>query len=210
MCFSAQASFGASAVLALIGALTLNRVLQKKQYEKIILATIPLLFALQQLCEGFVWVGLADPTEPTYTGYMIFGFLFFAFFVWPALLPYSLIVLETNVLKKNLLYLTWGIGITISTGLAWLSYYYGVTSEISCSHIAYAINIPIRHTQWAMICYFIATITPFFISSKKRAWIIGLLSVGSILGTLWIYTAYFTSVWCFFAALLSIAIYFFI
>ena len=210
MCFSAQASFAASALLTIIGGLTLEHVICTKQYKKIGLGIIPLFFAIQQLCEGFVWIGLSNPDEPAYTTPMIYAFLFFAFFVWPLIIPASLIPLEKNALRKNVLFLTVGIGATVSITLAWLTYLYGITSTISCSHIAYAINLPNGPQNLGCVMYGLATIVPFFISSMRKAWILGILLLLSILSTMIMYTFYFTSVWCFFAAILSLGLYFFI
>ncbi len=58
MCFSAQASFGASAVLGIMGIYALRKAKQQERF----LAMVPLLFAIQQACEGIVWVTYANPS----------------------------------------------------------------------------------------------------------------------------------------------------
>jgi len=55
----------------------------------------------------------------------------------------------------------------------------------------------------AFIIYLIVTITPLFISSIKRTHIMGVLMFLSCLVTAIFFTQYLTSVWCFFAALIS-------
>jgi hypothetical protein len=57
MCFSAGASFGASAVLGAIGIVTLTKA---KTTDQIPFASIPLLFAVQQAVEGTLWIGLTQ------------------------------------------------------------------------------------------------------------------------------------------------------
>jgi len=53
MCFSATASFSAGAVLRGIGALTLKAARRPCEWP---FAAIPLLFAIQQLIEGMIWL----------------------------------------------------------------------------------------------------------------------------------------------------------
>lgn len=55
MCFSATASFTSSAIIGVIGVLTLAKSNQPKEW---LFASIPLLFALHQFAEGAVWLAL--------------------------------------------------------------------------------------------------------------------------------------------------------
>jgi hypothetical protein len=55
VCFSASANFVGSAVLGTIGVATLTEV---KHRRELLFAAMPLLFALHQFTEGFVWLGL--------------------------------------------------------------------------------------------------------------------------------------------------------
>ena len=50
MCFSASVSFGAAAVLGVAGAATLTKV---RSLGDLPLATVPLIFALQQVIEAY-------------------------------------------------------------------------------------------------------------------------------------------------------------
>jgi hypothetical protein len=55
MCFSPDADFTASAVVGGVGVATLRRVRGRRE---LIIGALPLLFALHQFTEGFVWLGL--------------------------------------------------------------------------------------------------------------------------------------------------------
>ena len=204
MCFSAQASFTASGLLSIIGLLTLKKTKYSKIYP---LAIIPLLFGIQQALEGIVWITHGINTQSILNVMAMYGFLFFAFFFWPVWIPFALIKIESVAYRRNILYILLGVGLAISTGLIWSVIQHGVTSEIVCSHIKYAVEIPSTFHEWGAWVYCLATILPFFISSKKLAWIFGSLLCLSVAITLYFYAAFFTSVWCFFAALLSIALY---
>ena len=57
MCFSATASFVAGTSLSVIGVATLKHV---KRKTEIPFAMIPLLFGIQQLTEGVIWLTFAN------------------------------------------------------------------------------------------------------------------------------------------------------
>ncbi len=74
MCFSAEASFTAGAVLSVVGVYSL---IVNKKPKYIPLAIIPLFFGVQQLAEGGVWLSLTHQWEvraKTFT----YIFLFFS------------------------------------------------------------------------------------------------------------------------------------
>ncbi len=55
MCFSPEADFTAAAVVGVVGVATLRLV---REPRDLLIAALPLLFALHQFVEGFVWLGL--------------------------------------------------------------------------------------------------------------------------------------------------------
>ena len=56
--------------------------------------------------------------------------------------------------------------------------------------------------------YLIATLVPFFVSSIKRTFILGIIIGLSFIVSVIFFTLYLTSVWCFFAAVISFLIYY--
>jgi hypothetical protein len=82
-----------------------------------------------------------------------------------------------------------------------------VTPEIMGYHILYNSDFPKLIAIPVFILYLIATITPLFISSIQRTHLLGILMFLSCLVTAIFFTQYLTSVWCFFAALISGVIY---
>ena len=70
MCFSATASFTAGAVLLGVGTLTLRSALASRHSHRrrdLPFAAIPLLFAIQQLIEGVVWLTVSAEAPPLST-----------------------------------------------------------------------------------------------------------------------------------------------
>ncbi len=55
MCFSATVNFVGSGVLGAVGVVTLTKV---KHRRELLFAALPMLFAVHQFIEGFVWLGL--------------------------------------------------------------------------------------------------------------------------------------------------------
>jgi len=199
MCFSAQASFGASAVLGIMGMYALRKAKQKEVF----LAVIPLLFGIQQFFEGVVWITYAHPALHLTTTIATYSFCFFAFFFWPVWIPTTVLKMETNSAKNPFLYLLVALGSLISSVLVFSMIKNGISTSVSCSHINYDIFLPEIFEFPGAALYCIATIIPLFISSKKWLPLFGLLTLGSVAITYFFYSTYFTSVWCFFAAILS-------
>ena len=199
MCFSAQASFGASAVLGIMGIYALRKAKQKELF----LALIPVLFAIQQAFEGIIWITYANPAYHLITTIATYCFCFFAFFFWPVWIPVTVLKMETNPAKKPFLKVLLALGATVSSILVVTSLANGIQPSVSCSHIKYDIFLPGILETIGAVFYCIATILPLFLSSKKWLPFFGLLTLGSVGITYFFYAIYFTSVWCFFAALLS-------
>ena len=98
MCFSATASFSAGVVLTVIGVATIKKVQHPSQ---ILFASIPLLFAIQQIAEGILWLTLPNPAYlPTQVSFT-YIFLFFAQVVWPLWVPMAILLLEKEDLRKR-------------------------------------------------------------------------------------------------------------
>jgi len=90
MCFSATASFGAGVVLAAIGIASIKKVNHPSQ---ILFAAIPLIFCVQQVTEGFLWLGFAKPDYASLQQFTTNTFLFIAQVAWPLCVPLSILLL---------------------------------------------------------------------------------------------------------------------
>jgi len=204
MCFSLEASFIASATLAAIGTKTIQ-ITRNKDY--LLFSSIPVLFALQQFCEGILWALLSCRPESVWRIVFAHGFLFFAFLVWPIYIPLSLALPEKDKTRKALLYSLILLGITVSALSGFFMFYNGIDARILSCHIFYEITIPKILFPWNAAAYIVAVSVPFFVSSIKYTKYFGVILLISAFASYYIWYYWFTSVWCFFAALLSISIY---
>lgn len=82
MCFSAAASFSAGTLLLAVGAVTLRMVQRSAQRPY---AAIPLLFAVQQLVEGVVWLSFGGPAGLNFVATQVYSF--FSHVLWPVYVP---------------------------------------------------------------------------------------------------------------------------
>lgn len=196
MCFSATASFSASALLLLCSIVTLKKATKAQR----MFAAIPLIFAIQQFLEGRVWQSITAGFDPLSYAY---GFLAFVFLVWPIWIPLSIIQMAPSAQEKKRLRFPLIAGIVIA--LITLAYL-GIKTPsvlIACGHLRY--TAAINPMLWipGSILYLIATITPFFMVSIPRMAVMGTILALSYGVSFWFYFQNILSVWCFFAAILS-------
>ena len=204
MCFSAQASFTGSAIITAIGIAALTRV---RKTEQVPFAGIPIIFGIQQCAEGVLWITLKSGAHANLQNAATHIFLVTALIIWPTMVPVSVWLIEKNSRRKKLLSLVIAAGVIVSVFYAFCLFSYNVTPRIQSFHIQYIDEFPHHFVAIAFVLYLSATITPLFLSSIKRMWLFGVLICISVVVTAVFYAQYLTSVWCFFAALISISIY---
>jgi len=210
MCFSAQVSFALAAVLAAAGYMSLQQV-RHKAFR--MAAWVPIFFAMQQCAEGLLWLALQQGWNTIWVDVLPMIFMFFAAVIWPFWIPVSLYMIEYYkriVLhvhnEKNLLglWLESVFGSVLAIILLYLFGRYGFTATIVEHHIRYDFkSLPFEWPQALTLIYCIPVIGSFFISSERffRIFGYGLLVFASISYVVWKF--WFTSIWCFFAAVLS-------
>jgi len=205
MCFSANESFISGSVLTIIGVASVVKA--KTPSRAAAFASIPFIFAIQQFSEGFVWLSLTNSSYHGLQQISTYIFLIFAHITWPTWLPLSILLLEKKGKRKNILFLLLGAGIVLSSYYAFSLASYPVTAEIDGYHIKYITDYPSALVTVGSIFYGVATILPTFISSVNRMRFLVIAITLSYIATSVFYHEYIVSVWCYFAALLSVIIY---
>lgn len=199
MCFSAVGSFALSGVLAGTGvtAMVLN-----KSPEQRLFAAIPLVFAAQQAAEGVVWLTIADPAQATLQHLSVAVFLGIAVVIWPVWCPFSIFLAERNAARRRVLAVMSGIGVVVSLGaVALLVRWHPVAMVVS--HSIQYVHEASTLGRFTVLVYAVAALLPFFVSTTVLARTIGVTFVLSLVVTWLSYREALTSVWCFFAAILS-------
>lgn len=204
MCFSAGASFAAGAVIAAAGIATTVKVRKPSQR---LFASIPFLFAIQQIAEGFLWLTLQNDGHEILQIISKYLFLIPADILWPILIPLSVILMEENSKKRNIIKIFLYTGILLSIYYSICMLLFRINPVIMNCHIYYGGTFPAKLMMPAFLLYITVTIAPLFISTVKKMYIFGILMFVACVVSAIFYTKNVTSVWCFFAALLSVLIY---
>lgn len=205
MCFSASASFGAGIVLSVIGVASVKKA---ESYSEIFFAAIPLLFAIQQISEGFLWLALSNPAFSWLQQLTTYTFLFFAQVLWPLWVPLSIMLMEKKEKRSPVQKILTAIGVLVTVYLGYCLYSYHVEAKIVHYHILYEQDYPASPKIYTPLLYAVATIIPPFLSGYKRMWSLGIAVFISYLITLIFYEkGHVISVWCFFASIISMLVF---
>lgn len=200
MCFSATASFVAGASLTALGVATLKKAERKAEVP---FAMIPLLFGVQQIIEGMLWLSFRFDA-PLLNVSTTYAFSLFSHVLWPIFVPFAIGLVEPVAWRKKVISAFQLVGIAVGLYLLYLIVRFPVTSEID-EHIVYV--SPHFYQVPVMVLYLAATCVGSFFSSHKLINIFGALALLLFIVAYWFYTVAFFSVWCFFAAILSAVIY---
>jgi hypothetical protein len=200
MCFCAAASFTAGGVLSLLGVATLKLT---KRREEVFFAMIPLLFGLQQFIEGFLWLSFQLEGKLLNVA-MTYVFLLFSHVLWPVFVPFSIGFMETVPWRKKVIRGFQLTGIAVAVYLLYFIVRYPINAEIR-EHIVYV--FPHFHIPPVLVLYIAATCVSALFSSQRIVVLFGALAFVLFLVAFWFYYVAFFSVWCFFAAILSVVIY---
>lgn len=209
MCFSAPVSFAASALLIPTG-LYAVRVASKRNSSYIPFAFMPIGFGIQQACEGVTWLGIhANNSLVTQTGTL--GFLVFALWVWLFAWPWAVARVEPNPNTRR-----------FCVGLGILGFMYGAVTylpflvqpeRLSIQVVQHSIQYDgeVLLNAWipqlySILIYMAIFLLSFVLASNPAIKFLGALVF--ILGVLSFFflTHAFVSLWCFFAAILSVVI----
>lgn len=201
MCFSATASFVAGGTLTAIGSVTLTQAKTKKELP---FASVPLLFGIQQIIEGIVWLSFGTPLLNTIATYT---FSIFSHVLWPIFIPIAILLLETDPARRRILSIFVSIGVFIGIYLFYFILTDGVIAKIVDNSIAY--NATYLYGLLILTCYILVTCFSCFVSSHNTINIFGIVVFASFFIAEWFFTETLVSVWCFFAAILSVIVYWF-
>ena len=201
MCFSATASFSAGAVLLGLGTLTLKSANRPRELP---FAAIPLLFAIQQLSEGVIWLTFLHEA-PRLNSVMTHFYSFFSHVLWPAYVPFAVLLIEPPGRRRRLLLAFVAAGGAVGMYLLYVLIAYPVVSRPISQHIEYV--SPHFFAAATMTLYVMSTTVSPILSTHRMVKVFGVLALSSFAAAYYFYAAWFISVWCFFAALLSAVVY---
>lgn len=203
MCFSTEASFIAAGTLAAAGVIAMKKT---ESRSNLALAAVPLLFAVQQLSEGFQWLAFNAQIDAYWLTPSKYLFLLFAQVIWPLWVPFAIYRAEQEPRKAKMLlpFVIAGAGLAVYHLYCMLNY--EVTAIAGDNHILYRLEYLQFSKHFSNAVYFATAVIPPFLSSNKRMQLVGLFNLIALLATFLFYREYLLSVWCYFAALISAGI----
>ena len=197
MCYSAEASFAASGVLA-ASSIVISRV--PKEKASIPLSLIPAIFAAHQFSEGLVWLNQDGILPDTYKSGAVYTYVMIAYIFWPVFVPFSAYLMETSRRRRILILICQVLGLWVGFTLLRTIINDPLNVSADCCSLSYSVYV----SGATAGLYLVAVSFPYLISSRKT-----LVFFGAAIAIICITAAQVTSitsvpsVWCFFAALLS-------
>ena len=201
MCFSASASFLAGTSLCAAGVATIKRA---EAGTELPFAMIPLLFGIQQLIEGVIWLTFSHDA-PLLKQVMTYVYSGFSHVHWPMYIPFAVGLLETIRWRKKAIFAFEAAGVAVGLYLLYFIVTGPMVAEVIGSHIVYV--SPHFYVTPMMILYLAATCFSCFFSSHGFVRLFGVLALLSFIAAYVVQVMATVSIWCFFAAILSLLIY---
>ncbi len=200
MCFSAEADLVTGIVVGTVGIDALRHV---RKPHQIALAATPALFAVHEIDESFVWWGLHGQVSWPVEHAAIYIFLAVAFLL-PFWVPFAMLGVETRIERRLLMKVFLVVGALTSVFLLVAVVRGPVGASIDGSHISYTADI--SYADILVVLYVVATCGACLVASNRWLVLLGLANLSAVIALGWITFTGFTSLWCAWAALTSVAI----
>jgi len=201
MCFSATVNFGGSAVLGAAGVATLTKV---KHRRELLFAAMPMLFAVHQFIEGFVWLGLDGIFSRTVAHDMGAAFMLYAQGLLPLLAPLSVLLFEPNAKSRRRMLPFVVLGGAVTLYILWALTAFPLQVYVEKNSIVY-IN-PATNNLLIALLYVLVTCGSLFLSQVRMMVVFGAANLVILLIVMAVKRYAFTSVWCAYAAVASVII----
>ncbi len=202
MCFSPTASFVSAGILASVGVATLRHV---REPRTALFAAVPLLFAFHQFCEGMVWLGFEGRIGRLALEHFAFLFTLYAQGLLPLLMPAAVALMEPRGWRRTTIFGLAAIGAIAS---AWDAYgLIFVPSRVFVDHFSIAYRNPLTGNLFISLLYILATCGALVMSSHRVVRTYGVVNIIALTIVQIVRSYAFASVWCFYAAIMSVMIY---
>lgn len=197
-------NFTLSGALGVIGILTLRRVSDPRE---VVLAALPLFFAMHQFTQGFVWLGMDGLIEPRALVMAESIFIFYAQGLLPLLVPLAVWLLEPAGWYRK------AIGVLLVMGGLLAAYtLWGLSVQptyVTVENDALVYVNDWTAKQWINVVYILTTCGPLILSSSVSVQLFGWFNLMGLMGIMLWKPHAITSVWCLYAAVVSVMLYFY-
>jgi hypothetical protein len=202
MCYSPTASFVSAALIGTIGVATVRHV---RSPRTLLFGAVPILFALHQCTEGLVWLGLHGRIGPIGRDHAAFLFTLYAQGVLPFLMPLAVALMEPAGWRRKAI---WGLTIVGAVAAAWDAYgLIFLPTHVFVDHNAIAYRNVMTGSLVISLLSILASCGALLLSGYPVVRWYGILNVIALAIVELVREYAFASVWCFYAALMSVMLY---
>jgi hypothetical protein len=175
-----------------------------KHRRELLFAALPVLFAVHQFIEGFVWLGLDGILSPVVAHNMGAAFMLYAQGLLPFLLPLAVLLFEPDGKSRKRMLPFVVLGGATALYILWALTAYPLQVFVKGNSIVY-INQATNNSAVALL-YVIATCGSLFFSEVRAMVVFGAANLVILLAVLAFKSYAFTSLWCAYAAIASVII----
>jgi hypothetical protein len=169
-----------------------------KTWREIPLASMPMIFAVQQAMEGVTWLELTHVLPGLNSATLANLFAIIALVIWPLLSPTAAILLEPVRSRRVAIAIVWLLAVPTAY-YGWLNtHFHSYTACIVGRSISYVNGTAYPLSMLA--AYVGCTIIPLLLSSHRALQLFGAILALGIVASVTVFYSAFVSVWCFFAA----------
>ncbi len=208
MCFSAAASFTASAVLMPLGLYSHHLADRAERPGYKPLALVPFFFGVQQFIEGLEWTGIDQGNVEPLTSLAGLGFLFFAYCFWMIWIPWSALQhrLKWVAIVATVLGIAFYLPVLFNPPALQPAVHSNGRLLYDVSNLQSILHNFVNTEPVGELVYWGFIVLPLLAVSDRAVKLFGVLIFISIFLTWLTYSATFNSVWCFYCAVLSIVV----
>lgn len=200
MCFSVEADVVAGVALLPVAGLALREVRCTRELP---FALLPLVFAVHQLLEAFVWAGLSGDVSRHVQHTATIAYLLIAFPLLPLLLPLSVLLLEPQGARQRVApFVALGGAVAVYLGEAVLAH---PVTVIQHPH-ALEYSVQLSYGDFWAVLYIGAVIGPSVLSGYPSIVLFGWLNLFGLTAAAVLYQEAFASLWCIWAAAMSVLV----
>ncbi|MFA6196679.1 MAG: DUF6629 family protein [Sulfurimonas sp.] len=200
--FFAILNFALAALIGVVGIMTLRKV---STPHEVIFASLPLLFAIHEFTQGFVWLGVYGLIEARALEIAESIYIFYAQGLLQFIIPLAVWLIEPKGLRKNLIAILMIFGALLSIYTMWGLSVQPTTVSLK-DGLLYYVN-PTTDHHWVAFVYLLTTGGSLILSKKIPIQLFGWLNIFGINLVYWFKPYALTSLWCLYAAVVSTVLY---
>lgn len=193
-----------SIIIGVVGIKTLRKV---SSPNEVIFASLPLLFALHEFTQGFVWLGVYGYIGPRALDMAETIFVFYAQGLLQFIVPLAIWLIEPRGFRKNLISILMIMGAFLSAYTLWGLSVQPTTVSLQ-NHLLYYVN-PTTDNHLVGFMYVLTTCGSLILSRNVSIQLFGWLNLIGINLVFWTIPYALTSLWCLYAAVVSTVLYFY-